>query len=305
MKKTILNLGIVLAFSATLFTACKKEDDKSTTTTTSTTSTTGTPAPTFLASKTASNRVAVLEDFTGVRCGFCPDGHVRAKAAQDELGADKFIIVAVHGGSYATPATGWANFTTLFGTPLISQSSVAGFPAGTINRVKADDLGATPQKPGGIAMSRGDWKAAAQAILAMPSPVNVGSKAEFNTATRELKVMVDLYYTAEEAVANNINVAFLQDGLMSKQSGAPTDPYEQNHVLRTFVTGQWGDVIADAKTVGTKVSKTYTYTVPADYHGTTVEGGGAVVIEDCSVVVFVSRGRTDVLTAVEIPITVK
>jgi hypothetical protein len=45
--------------------------------------------------------------------------------------------------------------------------------------------------------------------------------------------------------------------------------------------------------------------VPEDYNGTATEGGGAVVIENCKVVVFVSRDKTDILTAVEIPITVK
>lgn len=311
MKKRILHLGIILAVSATLFTACEKSEEdpkKETTTTTgttSTTSTTGTPAPAFLASKTPSNRVAVLEDFTGVRCGYCPDGHVKAAAAQFELGEDKFIIMAVHGGGYAAPAPGWANFTTPFAASLISQSGVAGYPAGTINRIKAEDLGVAPQNPGGIAMSRGSWKTAAEAVLAMPSPVNIGSKAEFNSATRELKVYVDLYYTGEETVDNNINVAFMQDKLMSKQSGAPTNPYEQNHVLRDLITEQWGDVVTGTKAVGTKVSKVYTYTVPADYNGTEVEGGGAVIIEDCHVVAFVSRGKTDILTAVQIPITVK
>jgi hypothetical protein len=309
MKKSLLNLGMILAISATFFAACKKEEETSkkveTTTTTSSTSSTGTPVTEFLASKTPSNRVAVLEDFTGVRCGYCPDGHVKAAAAQSVLGEDKFIIMAVHGGGYAAPLAGWADFTTPYASAFINQSAVAGYPAGTINRIKAEDLGVSAQKAGGIAMSRPYWQAAAEAVLTMPSPVNIGSKAEYNSSTRELKVMVDLYYTEDEAVANNINVAFMQDKLMSKQSGAPTNPYQQNHVLRDLITGQWGEVLADAKTKATKVSKTYTYTVPEDYHGTTVEGGGAVVIEDCSVVVYVSRGSKDILTAVKIPITIK
>jgi hypothetical protein len=298
MKMNYLKLGFAIALTSIIVTGCddaKTEEAKPNTTT----------EEPFLASTTASMRVAVLEDFTGVRCGYCPDGHVRATAAQQQLGADKFIIMAVHGGSYATPATGWANFTTAFGSALIAQSSVAGYPAGTINRIKAADLGAAPQISGGIAMSRGSWASAATAVNSMPSPVNLGAKAEFNSSTRELTVKVDAYYTAEESVQNNINVAFMQSKLMSKQSGATTNPYEQNHVLRDLITGQWGEVITDTKAVGTKVRKTYTYSVPADYNGTTTEGGGAVVIENCKVVVFISRDKTDILTAVEIPITVK
>jgi hypothetical protein len=310
MKKHLLNFGLILVSSAALFTACKKTEDPTPAakTTTGTTGTTGTTTPvpdaTFLASKTPSNRIGLLEDFTGVRCVFCPDGHSKATEAATELGADKFIILAVHGGSYAAPATGWANFTTPFGAALISQSSVAGYPAGTINRVLATDLGVTPQKTGGIAMSRGSWKTAAQAILAMPSPVNAGAKAEFNSQTRELKINLDLYYTADETSGNNINVAFVQSQLLSKQSGG-SDPYVQNHVLRHLLTGQWGEVITTPTTKDAKVSKTYTYTVPEHYNGITVEGGGAVVIENCEVVVFVSRGKTDILTAIKVPVTVK
>jgi len=300
MKMNYLKLGFAIALTSVIVSGCddaKTEEAKPNT---------PTEEP-FLASTSANMRVAVLEDFTGVRCGFCPDGHVRANAAQQELGADKFIIMAVHAGSFAAPAAGWANFTSPFGAAIDAQALVSGYPAGTINRIKATDLGVTPQKTGGMAMSRGSWKTAAQAVLAMPSPVNIGAKAEFNSSTRELTVKVDAYYTAEESVQNNINVAFMQSKLMAKQSGDPTpaDLYEQNHVLRHLITGQWGEVITETKSVGAKVRKKYTYTVPADYNGTATEGGGAVVIENCNVVIFVSRDKTDVLTAVEIPITVK
>jgi hypothetical protein len=301
MKMNYLKLGFAIALTSIIVTGCddaKTEEAKPNNTTTE---------EPFMAGTSATMRVAVLEDFTGVRCGYCPDGHVRAAAAQQELGADKFIIMAVHAGIYANPATGWANFTTPFGAAIDGQAGVSGYPAGTINRMKAADLGVTPMKTGGMAMSRGAWKTAAQAVIAMPSPVNLGAKAEFNSSTRELTVKVDAYYTAEESVQNNINVALLQSKLMSRQSGDPTsgDPYEQNHVLRHLITGQWGEAITEAKTVGAKVRKTYTYTVPEDYNGTTTEGGGAVLIENCKVVVFVSRDKTDILTAVEIPITVK
>jgi hypothetical protein len=302
MKNKFLQFSMLAATAASLvFASCSKEETKAATT--STTSTT-TPVETFLAPLTIGNRAALLEDFTGVRCGYCPDGHVRAKAAQEALGKDKFIIMAVHAGSYATPAAGWANFTTPFGTALVNQSSVAGYPAGTINRMIATDLGATPQKPGGIAMSRGDWDPAGRKVNTIFAPVNLGSKVTFDAVTRLLTVKVDLYYTADQASANNINVALLQDKLMSKQSGASTAMYEQNHVLRHLITGQWGAPITEERKEGTKLTKTFTYTVPADYNGTTADGGGAVDIANCSVVVFVTKDRVDVLNAIEVPIVV-
>lgn len=298
MKKILL----LAAISASMFmVSCsdKKTDGPSTTVT----------PEEFLASTTPSNRNAVLEDFTGVRCGYCPDGHVRAKAAAD-ANPGKFIIMAVHTGSYATPAAGWANFTTPYGTALNNQSSVAGYPAGTINRVKAADLGATPQKTGGLAMSRGDWSKAGTAIIAKPSYVNIGSKATFDAVTRMLTVKVDMYYTGDAPAANNLNVALLQDKLFSKQSGGTPDGnnYQQDHVLRDYLTGQWGEVVPEASTkMASKYTKTFTYTVPENFNGpdTFKEGGGMVKIEDCEIVVFVAEGKTNIITGIEVPITVK
>lgn len=260
----------------------------------------------FLASTQPANRNAVLEDFTGVRCGYCPDGHVRAAAAA-AANPGRFLIIAVHTGSYAAPATGWANFTSPYGQALNDQSGVAGYPAGTINRVKATEIGCTPQKTGGIAMSRGDWAKGGNAIMALPSYVNLGSKADFDAASRKLTVKVDAYYTGDAPDAgNNLNVAFLQDSIISKQSGGG-DAYVQNHVLRTFITGQWGETLDPIKTTkNSKVSRVYTYDVPENFNGSTIPpGGGDLKIENCKILVFVSEGKTNIVTGIELPITVK
>lgn len=254
----------------------------------------------FRASTTLSKRAALLEDFTGVRCGFCPDGHVRAEAAKSSLGVDKFIIMAVHAGSYAAPATGWANFTTAYGAALVTQAKVSGYPAGTISRIKADDLGVTPQQAGGYAMSRGSWQSAGAAVNNIDAPLNIGVDASIS-ASNELTVDVDIYYTQTQTGTQKINVALIQDGLVSRQSGAPNGgtAYAQNNVLRDFVTGQWGETITESTDSADFVRKTFTYSVPADYHGTTTEGGGAVVKSDLKVIVFVTDGNTDVLNVVE------
>ena len=307
MKKILFIFSI--AIGAMTFTSCQKDTaltpnpsyDPENVDPADGSSTGGGSTTAFLASTTPSNRTALLEDFTGVRCGFCPDGHVRAAAAKSELGAEKFIIIAVHTGQYAIPQSGWANFTNPYGTAIDAQANVGGYPAGTINRLPASSLGATPQR-GGSAMGRGDWKTAAIAANALEAPVNIGATASIDIDNL-LTVKVDLYYTQGESAVNNINVALLQDGLVSRQSGGtPPNAYVQNHVLRDLITGQWGEPITETTNADSKVSKTFTYTVPADYNGTGTEGGGAVVIDDLKVVVFVTRGRVDVLNAIEVDI---
>ena len=288
----LLSTGVV--FAVLLF-SCQKEEK--------TASTFYTDNVDFMASKTIQNRVCVLEDFCGVRCDFCPDGHTRAKAIA-EANPGKFIILATHAGDFAEPAAGWANFTTAFGDELILQAKVTGYPAGTINRMLCSELGVSPQKAGGYAMSRGSWSTAAGAVFGKSAPLNLGAKATFDAGKRTLTVYVDLYYTSAQNVQNNLNVLLVQDGLLSKQKGGTPDAdnYEQNNVVRDFVTGQWGEVIGSSIAAGSQVRKVYTYSVPEFYNGKGSDGGGAVVIDNLKVVAFVAQGQTNILNAVEVDV---
>jgi hypothetical protein len=285
MKKfaLLMILGLSIAFFG-----CKKDSDD--------------PDDTndvFLASTTVQKKVAVLEDFTGVRCGYCPDGHAIA-AQLIAANPGKVIVLAVNAGSYAAPQAGYANFTSPFGQALIDQSAVTGYPAGTVNRHKFTG-GSYNVQNNGLAMGRSGWTAACNAIMLENAPVNIGAKSTYDAATRKLTIKVDLYYTAAETVQNNINIAFLQSGMVAKQSGGG-DNYVHNHVLRTFITGQWGDPVPAASTAkDSKFSKTYTYTVPADFNGAVIPpGGGVVDIDKCDIAIFVTRDRVEILNGLEI-----
>lgn len=261
----------------------------------------------FRASTTPANRIAVLEDFTGVRCGFCPDGHEVAAQVETSLG-DDFIVIAVHAsGTYSSPAPGsdWPNYETPFGDAIKTMADPSGFPAGALNRLPASDLNLSPMRPNGMAMGRGSWTSAANAVVAMSSPVNIGAKATISGST--LTVVVDVYYTDDETDVNHINIALLQNNLFGRQSGGTPDPmnYNNSHVLRALIAGdnpQWGDPITESTTKDSFIRKTYTYTVPADYNGTGADGGGAVVNDDLEVVAFISRGQSDILTAVDVDV---
>jgi len=259
----------------------------------------------FLASTIESNRNAILEYFVGVRNTTTIDGHVKAKDILD-ANKGKAFCIAIHAGSFAHPSSGWANFTTTYGQTFIDQSGVSGYPAGLMNRIKAEDLGCTAQKNGGLAMERTEWAKGCAAILKQISYVNVGSKADYDSISRELTVKVDLYYTSDASEENNLNIAFLQDGVVAEQSGGGTT-YEHNHILRHLITGQWGEVVPLASTKKTsKFTKTYKYVVPQNFNGSTIPpGGGDVKIEDCKIVIFVSEGKTNIVTGIEIPVTVK
>lgn len=223
-------------------------------------------------------RPIILEEYTGVNCGWCPDGHKKAQAMYD---ADPFntVLINVHAGSFANPSAGQPDFRTTFGNSLATNSGVTGYPSGTVNRHKFD--GATT-----AALDRGAWSSKGSDIKKFDSPVNVGVQTTFDEATRELTVNAKLYYTGNSPAAKNfIHVAFMENGYIGWQtdytSGNKSN-YEHNHILRHLITGQWGAEIATT-TQGTSHDLTYKYTVPAQYD-----------INKCDVAVFVSETKNEI-----------
>ena len=136
---------------------------------------------------TPQNKKVILEEFTGVNCVYCPDGHTIANAIKNANPTNVFLI-NVHVGGYATPTSGQPDFRTPFGSGIANQSGLTGYPAGTVNRTV---FPGNAQNGGtGTAMSRSKWAASSNQIIAQSSYVNLATTATINVNTRLLTVLV-------------------------------------------------------------------------------------------------------------------
>lgn len=82
--------------------------------------------PQFVSTEPA-NRNVVIEEFTGVNCGYCPDGH-RIVREYQEANPGRVFGINIHQGGYA------ALYTTQWGDAIANQTGLQGYPAGTVNR---------------------------------------------------------------------------------------------------------------------------------------------------------------------------
>ncbi len=234
-----------------------------------------------LVSMLPEQRTALLEDFTGIHCQYCPEGHAVA-AAIEASAPDQVVIVGVHAGPYATPGTGEPDFRTTEGTDIDAYFTIAGYPAGVINRHLfngADDLG------------RGLWEGAVNEMLATSSPVNLGVESSFDAVSRDLTVNVVAYYTDNSPSGSDyISVLLKEGGLVGPQTttGGTIPNYDHEHVLRAYITPTWGDEVTTT-TAGTMVTRTYTYNVPVGFD-----------IANCEVVAFISEDHSEVYQAREV-----
>ena len=236
-------------------------------------------------------RNVLIEEFTGVGCGYCPDGHARANAICQQYAGHAWAI-NIHQGGYATGS----GYETQWGDGLASQYNIQGYPCGVTNRCAN-------------IQNRGEWAGTAAQIRTEDSPVNLGAVAHIDPMTRQLTVDVEAYYTADQAgvSSNFLNVVLLQSNIIGPQSNygnynadyiTADGQYRHMHMLRDMLTGQWGEEITTISS-GTLVQRSYTYTLPASIGAVDIEE-----FEDLQVLVFMTETHKNVLTANEASLTI-
>ena len=242
-----------------------------------------------IVSTTPQNQNVVLEEFTGFRCGWCPEGHVISKSIQDN-NPDRVSLISIHSGSFATPQPGTdePDFRTPYGGSIILQSIVGssiGFPAATINR----HLFPGRSAKNGTAMYRENWTISADETLAIGSVVNVAVEASIEIYTNVLTVHVEGFYTSDSPESTNLlNVALLQNNTKGPQDGGDSGwEYLHMHRLVEMITGQWGEIVSTT-TANTFIDRTYTYTIPLDYRDVLTE------IADMEVVAFITNTHQEI-----------
>ena len=253
-------------------------------------------AQTFVSTQ-PENKNVILEEFTGISCGYCPDGHRIGQDLHNANPNDVFLI-NIHTGSFASPQGAGTDFRVdPIGSNIASQSNLTGYPAGTVNRHQF-----STNQGGGTAMGRSDWTAAANQILNITSPVNVGIQANVDMATNVLTVDVEVYYTGAQTVTSNmLNVAVVQNNVEGPQSGSSFNPtailpngnYNHQHMLRHMMTGQWG-VPINTLTPGSLYADQFTWTMPANINGVALDP------TNLAVVAYVAEGQQEILNGTEV-----
>lgn len=229
-------------------------------------------------SKEKQNRNVLIEEFTGINCPNCPDGHkVANKISHDNPG--RVWAVNIHTGGYAP--TSYPNFNTTDGYTLSTGFGISGYPCAAVNRNGAN------------AIFRNEWPSVATAQLAQTAEVNVGGQVVLNPVTRQATITVEAYYTADSKESTNyLTVVMLQDSILGPQGGSAYNPsqivngeYCHMHILRDVITETWGEQITPT-TAGSLVTKQIVYEIP-EVIGT--PNGVKVDLENVVFVAFVTE----------------
>ena len=212
---------------------------------------------------------ALVEDYTGHKCGNCPAAASELKNLEATYGV-KVIPIAIHAGYYAlTNATYSTNFQTTTGNDYDTQfgNSAAGNPNGLINR--------TGYGTASYIKQWSSWGSAIAQQIAIPADFKMTITNNFNTGTNLLNTTVTIKALSNLSGQYKLVVLLTEDAIIaeqldySKPTGSQFIPnYEFNHVLRGAINSSWGDAIFSSSiNANDSVVKLFTnYSVSTSYN---------------------------------------
>lgn len=223
-------------------------------------------------------RRVLVEELTGVRCPNCPEGTATLVSLANQLG-DEIVVVSIHAApGYDNPYPENKNdFRTPDGTEMANFIGAASFfPSASINRriVPPETEAYLP---------RTVWAGIIDEERAEEPQVGIGLETNFNAASRQLDVTVDITPLTFIDGEHRLTVLITQDSIVDYQKVdlVKVPDYVHRHVLRDALTQPTGDVISEPLVTGETITKTFSITLPAAWKE-----------KHCSVVAFVHHGTT-------------
>ncbi|MCX7728491.1 MAG: Omp28-related outer membrane protein [Bacteroidia bacterium] len=218
------------------------------------------------------NKKAVIEEFTGIYCGACPNGHAVLSTIHHN-DPNNVVLISIHEGYFAEPEVPLVpDFRTQDGDSIAlipgmrATNGVATYPSASVNRMIFN---------GSImSMPAYSWSAAVNSVKTQTAYCNVALQATLDVQTRVLNVHTQVYYTANSPSSTNfLTIALLEDSVPGPQhdygnynptNWFPDGSYKHNDVLRDIITPAWGQPISPTS-AGTKLNIYHTYTVPLTF----------------------------------------
>lgn len=207
---------------------------------------------------TPEQKNVVIEEFTGVRCPNCPQGH-QIIATIKAANAGRIVAVSLHpinslGAPYSFSAQ---DFRSQKSQDLFDYLGQIGLePAAGIDRKQFSGESA-------ILLEKSKWTNYVNQQMAIPAPLNILLETNYDSVTRLLTVAVELHYTQTIAEQNRLTVALTESNIVTAQlNGSVIDTfYTHKDIMRDFLTSLTGDALATTTEAGRVIRKTYQRTL--------------------------------------------
>jgi len=242
MKKTFLQIGILVIGLMLSFTSLKAADN-----------------PVI---STLDSANVVIETATGTWCGYCPCGHQILETILQNY--PRTVPLCYHGPpNYGTPQDPWASV----GYPMIQLFGMSSYPTGVINRTS------------GI-VSRSSWFSYVSSYSTYTPNVRIElSNATINLGTRTITGTITATALSNLTGAYNIFACITENHLVSPQNiyascgtAGINNSYVHDHVVRALITPTTGtQLTAGPWNSGTALTYNVNFVVPTGIDLTNID----------------------------------
>lgn len=244
-------------------------------------------------------RKVLIEDYTGHKCGNCPEAAITAQTIKAQHG-EQVVVMAVHAGFFAKPLASPYNydFRTQVGDDF-DNFFVQGSPnpLGMINR--SGYATNTHIKPLGI------WASIVDTVITKAPDAWIEIENTYNSSTRKIDGKVKTEFLNMMTGTYKLIILLTEDSIVKPQLDYSQPAGQQNvlnyvhhHVLRTAISStSWGDVIATGSAAaGDSAEVPFSYTLPATFPAI---NGIAPNEDKCYIVAFIYDSATYEVIQVE------
>lgn len=212
---------------------------------------------------TGTNQRVLITDATGMYCVFCPAATKTALRIA-ETNKDRVFMIGIHVSSLAAPREDDdPDLRTEVGNEIYKTfaGGNAPLPFGFVNN--------TGPNINSKMIAWAQWDEVATELLKGTSPLEIEIDTDYDETTRLLTANINLNYILSSNFNDHLAVYITEDSIFTRQKeGVVThESYAQRHVLRTSMNGAWGEKLSDTPILSdTKISKTYSMTLPDDWN---------------------------------------
>lgn len=249
--------------------------------------------------ETPQPRVVLIEEFTGVSCPPCPNGHKVVKSIVEDKGSSVAVVgIQTFGFIQAYPViergdtitkhdnrteAGTSLSTNIYGK--LSQTPVAG-----IDRILYN---------GNMYMDKSLWVNQVNSRLSEAPKANVTVTSNYNSTTHIALIKVRVAYTSSVSLSQLLTVALTEDKVVDAQEDGLTviEDYDHEHVLRDILTAPTGSPILCENAVK-EAGRVYECTFRYDLTGKSLWN-----LDNCKIVAYVSNaasGNKEVVQAAQV-----
>ncbi len=235
-------------------------------------------------------RKILIEEFTGHYCTACPQGAAEIDRLVGVYG-EQLIPISLHAGNatfndphvdgngnpvhiIGSDTLYSTDFRTADGNEYASTFLPFGLPSGMVSRQN----GATATAPA-------QWESEILAIKDIPQIADIIITTAYDSTSRVVTSDIDINWLTNTVSGNNykLQVYVIEDHITDWQLNAGVDvpDYDHRHVFRGAVNSTWGEAI-NATAQGTTTSKSYSYSINADWNQ-----------DNCEIVAFIYKESPD------------